>query len=75
MTTNHVQWINLVLKKSRNLPINALVKSTHVRCNMHCSTREEEKPQQCSHQPSLYRSTKQGHQRKHIEKGKHAHCS
>ena len=33
MITNLAESINSVLKKSRNLPISALVKSTYVRCN------------------------------------------
>ena len=33
MTTNLAELINSVLKKSRNLPIDALVKSTYLRCN------------------------------------------
>ena len=33
MTTNFAELINSILKKSRNLPIGALVKSTYVRCN------------------------------------------
>ena len=33
MTTNLVESINSVLKKSRNMPIIALVKSTHIRSN------------------------------------------
>ncbi|KAL5165195.1 hypothetical protein HKD37_18G050360 [Glycine soja] len=33
MTTNLVESINSILKKSRNLPISALVKSAYLRCN------------------------------------------
>ena len=33
MTTNPAELINLVLKKLRNLPISALVKSTYIKCN------------------------------------------
>ena len=33
MTTNLVESINLILKKIRNFPICALVKSTYIRCN------------------------------------------
>ena len=33
MTTNLILSINFVLKKSRNLPISALVKSPYLRCN------------------------------------------
>ena len=33
MTSNLVKLINSVLKKSRNLPISAVVKSTYIRCN------------------------------------------
>ena len=33
MTTNLAKSINSVLKKTRNLPINILVKSTYLRCN------------------------------------------
>ena len=33
MITNLAKSINFVLKKSRNLPIGVLVKSTYVRCN------------------------------------------
>ncbi|KAG5098464.1 hypothetical protein JHK82_048318 [Glycine max] len=33
MTTNLVESINLILKKTRNLPISALVKSTYIRYN------------------------------------------
>ena len=33
MTTNLIGLINLVLEKSRNLPISVLVKSTYLRCN------------------------------------------
>jgi len=33
MTTNLVESINLVLKKTQNLPMSTLVKSTYTRCN------------------------------------------
>jgi len=33
MTTNLAESINSILKKSRNLPIGALVKLTYLRCN------------------------------------------
>ena len=33
MTTNLAKSINFIVKKSRNLPIGVLVKSTYVRCN------------------------------------------
>ena len=40
MTTNPAELINLVLKKLRNLPISALVKSTYIKCNALFNKRE-----------------------------------